>query len=140
MAATAGLGEPAEAPIFIAVEKSRTRVGFASAHLTLTNLELRDNTLSGLYEVKVPLRRSRGDAGTILLQLTMPVNELKAEGGILRGKSFSTVSPNNQAHLITCTLFPTGDAGDTGTLSLSIQTPERVLKFETTYRVVTGQR
>jgi hypothetical protein len=108
--------------------------------LTLTNLELRDHTLSGLYEVNVPLRRSRGDSGTILLQLTMPVNELKADGGILEGKGFSSASPDDQPHLITCTLIPTGDAGDTGTLSLSIQTPERVLKFETTYRVVTGQR
>ena len=115
------------APEFdVQIEPSRTWVGFARVHLEVMELRSTASALKGRYRIRVPLRPSRNDFGTLELHLTEPLDQLQQAGGQIEGSAHSDV--NGKTRDVECKIRPGGR------LDIQITTDERTLTFKTKYR------
>ena len=70
MALSATPGDPGSA---VRIEPSDTWVGLAKVHLELSDMWLSGGELRGNYAIRVPLRPSKNDTGTIRLRSSGPL-------------------------------------------------------------------
>ena len=122
--------------IRIEVEEARTRVGPALVRLRISDLSFEKNRLEGDYAVEIPWVRSKNDNGHLSLVLPLLVDGLLDKGGLLKGEGVSSRFPDDPPRLVRARLAPPEGGKEHGSLLVTIQTTERVLHFETRYRVV----
>lgn len=122
----------------VAVADTDTRVLIARVNLKIGNLVLSPGekpALTGTYEIRVPLRSSKDEVGGMVLPLDQSIEHYLREGGVLTGKGQSFNPPHNQRQIV-CKIHPASEGERSGVLHLSVDTGNRVMEFETTYRVV----
>jgi len=113
------------------VEDSSAFVGIAPVYLTVSELKPEGEFLTGTYEIRVPLRKSKNDTGRIVLPLDVTVKELGENGGTLRGKAISEKN-DEKPNIIVCEILPQKDR----LIRLAITTPDRTVNFKSRYQVV----
>ena len=113
------------------IDDSSCFVGIAPVYLSVSKLEPEGKFLTGTYEIRVPLKKSKNDSGKIVLPLNVTAQELEANGGILRGKAIS-VNDSDKPHRIVCEVHPDKDQ----LIRLFITTPDRTVKFKSRYEIV----
>jgi propanediol utilization protein len=82
--------------------------------------------LKGRYRIRVPLRPSKNDSGTIELHLVDPIDRLQQAGGQIAGSAHSEV--NGKTRSVACKVRPGGR------LNIRISGEEHTLTFKTKYR------
>jgi hypothetical protein len=112
---------PSEAGIAVSIEPSNTWVGLARVHLVLSDMWLSGSELSGHYTIRVPLRPSRNDSGTIRLRSSGPLEHLRAIGGMLSGRADSDHADKTSD--VACKVE------SDGTVRIEITTAKRTLRF-----------
>lgn len=127
--------EPADG-VRIEVDPCHTFVTIAKVNLDVSPLFLRGDELVGTYAIDVPIRKSKSEGGSIILNLEFPFEQLMANGGVLEGEGTSFKRDGEERGII-CRIDP-GDDEDltSGSIEIQISTPARVMSFETTYRLL----
>lgn len=121
---------------YVFVEESRTRVIFFSVYLDVGKVVLKDNKLLGVYKIRVPSSSSRNETGDIILELEeTPLEEILKKGGTIRGKGIST-NPKHPERTLVCEFHPDGKDDGSGKIRMTVDTVERVLRFDSTYTSV----
>jgi len=115
----------------VLVEPSKTWVGMARVHLEVGELWLSGNELAGAYQIRVPLLPSRSDVGTLRLQLSDSVEQLRGVGGTLVGSARSSRTHNQNDVVATVT-------GD-GRIRIDVYMKDRVLSFKSRYATFSGR-
>ncbi|MFP4069311.1 MAG: hypothetical protein ACLFVC_03935 [Opitutales bacterium] len=113
------------------IEDSRCFVGIAPVYLSVSELKPVDGNLVGTYRIRVPLKSSKNDEGTIVLPLDVTVGELGAKGGVLKGKAISD-KDDTTANRIVCEIIPK----ENQLIRLAITTEHRTISFDSRYEVV----
>jgi hypothetical protein len=120
---------PASGGTAVLLEPAKTRVGLARVKLRVAELRLTDvETLSGTYEIKVPLAPWRNDRGEITLHAPESLERLTVEGGQMRGKGYSEL--DGRTHEIVC------EFGREGAVRILVSTPDGELDFRTRFELV----
>ncbi|MFP4157297.1 MAG: hypothetical protein ACLFU4_06735 [Opitutales bacterium] len=123
--------DPDWEPLSFRIEDSRAFVGIAPVYLSVSELKPEDGFLVGTYEIKVPLKHSKNDWGKIVLPLDSKVEELGAEGGVLRGKAHSDKKKKKTSEIV-CEIIPEKDQA----IRLAITTEHRTIEFKSRYTVI----
>jgi len=120
---------PASRVTAVRLDPSKTWVGIASVHLEVGELRRFGDELLGDYRIRVPLRPSKNDVGTIRLA---PVGSMERvrQGGKLIGDAVS--DDDGEIRSLVCQVRPDG------TVTIDVISEKRTLSFETTYHL-TGQ-
>ena len=113
------------------IEDAQSRVSIASVKLSVSDLKPENGYLVGEYTIKVPLMKSKGDRGKIILPLDISMDNLGHTGGTLRGEAIS-YKKNKSPNTIVCRIFP----GTEQFIELDITTKDRTLQFESRYTIV----
>jgi len=113
------------------IEDSSCFVGIAPVYLSVSELKPEGEFLTGTYEIRVPLKKSKNDSGKIVLPLDVTVKELGEHGGTLRGKAISE-KDEKKPNVIVCEILPDKDQ----LVRLAITTPDRTVNFKSRYEVV----
>ena len=113
------------------IEDAKSRVSFASVKLSVSDLKPEDGNLVGKYTIEVPLMKSKGDHGKIILPLDINMDNLDVTGGTLRGEAIS-FKENKNPNSIVCRIFP----GEGRSIELDITTDDRTIQFESRYTIV----
>ena len=117
------------------IEDTKTRVSLASVNLSVSDLKPEDGNLVGEYTIQVPLMKSKNDKGKIVLPLSLTMEEIGAEGGVLRGQAIS-YKEGKTPNLIICEIIPHKDQK----ILLNITTDDRTLEFKSRYAIVSTTR
>jgi hypothetical protein len=134
------LSLPAESPhegLRVVVSDAQTQVLLAGVFLTIGELTWKDSALVGDYDIRVPLRPSKGDRGSMRLPYAGDLDALMRDGGLLEGTGIS-VNEEAPKRIIQCKVVPTSECGGWGRLELVIDAGKRILEFSTDYRLVLG--
>lgn len=113
------------------IEDAKSRVSFASVKLSVSDLKPEGDNLVGEYTIEVPLMRSKGDHGKIILPLDISMDNLDLKGGTLRGEAIS-FKENKTPSAIVCRIYP----GEGRSIELDITTDDRTIQFESRYTIV----
>jgi hypothetical protein len=117
----------ARADTALTVDDSSTRIGFAKAHLAVSNATIVDGVFLADATVRVPLGRYE-TVGTLSLPLAaLPTTKKITVTGTFTDED-SVESP------FTCTLEP--KTGSKGNISITVANPAHTLTFDTTYSTV----
>lgn len=120
----------------IRVEDTRTRVGLALVRLKISELVIKDSRVTGEYEIRVPLRKSKNDDGLINLGFQHDVAATLAAGGTLKGEGISAIFKDDPPRTITCKISPDPATTESGAILLTIETSDRKIEFRSRYRIV----
>lgn len=121
---------------YIEVEDTFTTVlAVAKVHLSIGRLTVNSGHVYGGYALEVPMRTAKSEAGVLSLTSERTLSELRKDGGRLTGEGRNLELPESRRSIV-CDILPDPDVPDTGTIYLVIDTGERVLKFESVYRLV----
>jgi hypothetical protein len=108
------------------MEPAKTRVGMAKIKLHVSDLHrTAEDTLEGIYELRIPLAPWMNDRGEIRLSAPGSLDQEMVDGGRLNGSGRSVL--DGRTHPIVCRFGPGG------TVEIEITTPERNLAFQTNY-------
>lgn len=113
------------------INDTKTRVSIASVLLFVSDLKPENGSLVGEYSIVVPLMKSKNDTGKIVLPLSLSMNAIGAEGGVLRGKAIS-YQEGKTPNPIICEIIPEQNQK----ILLNIKTSDRTLKFASRYSIV----
>jgi len=113
------------------IEDSSCFVGIAPVYLSVSELRPEGRFLTGTYEIRVPLKKSKNSSGRIVLPLDVTVQELRENGGTLRGKAVSR-KKNKKPNAVVCEIHPQKEQ----LIRLAITTPDRTINFKSRYQVV----
>lgn len=122
--------------LLLEVDDTNTWVSIAKVHLSIDDLRITQDGVVGDYSLRVPLKKSKNEEGALRLMLEKPLDEYVAEGGVMKGHG-KAVGKEGQ-RLIVATIVPDKEDRIRGTIDLSIETDDRVLSFQSTYRIVGG--
>lgn len=125
-------------PVKIRVEDTGARIWIAEVKLSIGDLVLEEGEaklLAGDYAIEVPMRSSKNESGRMELPLEDSLAIYMREGGTLVGRGFSDQRPEARRDIV-CRIIPDADRWGTGAIELEIDTGERIMSFDTTYRVV----
>lgn len=115
------------------INDSSFYIGIAVVRLSVSELRAVDGNLLGEYTIRVPMMRSKNDHGRIVLPLdATTVAELAENGGVLRGRAYSSVQDQDAPNGIVCEIHPHDNQG----IVLAITTDDRVLDFKSNYKVI----
>ena len=123
---------------FIRVEDTGCRILIADVHLKIGDLFFERGetpSLTGTYDIRVPLRSSKNETGGLILPLEEPLAVYFRDGGTITGRGKSFQRPDAK-RVITCHVKPDEAEPRNGRLRLEIDTGKRVMEFETTYTVM----
>ena len=110
-------------PVGVQFVPAHTRVGLARVTLLVSDLVYRGGSLTGSYEVRIPLAPWRNDRGEMRLEIREPLDRLLASGKSVTGSSRSV--ENGRVHPVTCSFEADG------TVRITVETNERTLAFTT---------
>lgn len=113
------------------IEDAKSRVSIASIKLSVSDLKPESGNLIGEYTIEVPLMKSKNDKGKIVLPLDSSMDELGANGGVLRGQAIS-YKKGTTPNAIVCEIIPNKDQK----ILLEITTDDRTLKFSSRYSII----
>jgi hypothetical protein len=99
-------GAPPGPAVGVRLDPSKTWVGPARVHLDVGDLKLSGHELQGEYRIRVPLRPSENDVGTIRLAAFSSLEQMQKAGGTLIGDARSAYG---KVHLLLCEVRPGGD-------------------------------
>jgi hypothetical protein len=116
---------PASRVTGVRLDPSKTWVGLASVHLEVGELRRFGDELLGDYRIRVPLRPSKNDVGTIRLAPVGPMERVQ-RGGRLIGDA---VSEGGKIRSLVCEVRPDG------TVTIDVISEERTLSFKTRYHL-----
>lgn len=119
----------------VIIEDSRTRVFLFSVYLKVGEVVEKDKQLLGNYNIRVPSSSSDNEEGKVILELEQPLEEVIAKGGTIKGKGISTKSKHPERK-ITCEFKPDPKKPNSGDIRMTIDTSDRVLRFNSTYKAV----
>lgn len=122
----------------VTVEKTSTRVGIALVRLEIGELviDADEGTMTGRYEIRVPLKSSKNEGGDLLLFLSTDIATLMEEGGEIRGIGESD-KENMPTRRIEATVLPSTAKEDRGKIRMTVDVGERVLHFDTRFHLLT---
>lgn len=113
------------------ITDSKTRVSIASVKLSVSDLKPEGGNLVGEYSINVPMMKSKNDKGKIVLPLDRSMQDIGANGGVLRGQAIS-YKEGKTPNAIVCKILPEEDRK----ILLDITTDDRKLKFKSRYSIV----
>jgi hypothetical protein len=120
---------PATGRTCVELAPAKTRVGIARINLDVRDLRLEgDDTIVGVYEIKIPMAPWRNDSGEISLHAPEPLEQLTADGGTLSGSGLSV--EDGRIHEIVC------EFEADGFVDIHVISPDRELEFRTRYELV----
>lgn len=122
----------------ILIEESRTRVFFFSVYLTVGEIVEKDKQLHGAYRIRVPSSSSDNEEGQVILELETPLQEIMTKGGTVKGKGISTKAKHPE-RIIICEFTPDSKQPHTGKVRMTVDTSDRVLRFNSTYEAFLGK-
>jgi hypothetical protein len=115
-------GSPPGPAVGVRLDPSKTWVGPARVHLEVGDLVLSGHELQGEYRIRVPLRPSENDVGTIRLAAMRSLEQMQEAGGTLIGDARSAYG---KVHLLLCEVQPNGD------VLIDVISDVRTLTFKT---------
>jgi hypothetical protein len=121
---------PAGAATGVRLDPSKTWVGPARVHLEVGDLQLSGHELQGEYKIRVPLRPSENDVGTIRLATLSTLEQMQADGGTLIGDARSAYG---KVHLLLCDVQPDGS------VLIDVISDVRTLTFKTRLHPLHGR-
>ncbi|GEM_PF-4202188 len=113
------------------IEDSKSWIGIAVVKLSVSDLVDIDGVLTGEYEVKVPMMKSKNNKGRITIPIKQTIDQLKTNGGTIQGEAMSN-TPGFKPSKIVCEILPQKGK----TILLSITTEDRTIKFKSRFNVV----
>ncbi|MGZ0656893.1 hypothetical protein ACWPKS_14900 [Coraliomargarita sp. W4R72] len=113
------------------IEDTKSRVSIASVKLSVSDLKPEGSNLVGEYTIQIPLMSSKNDHGKIVLPLNFSMDELGANGGVLRGQAIS-YKEGTTPNAIVCEIIPNKDQK----ILLEITTDDRTIAFKSRYSIV----
>jgi len=123
-------GTPAGPATGVRLEPSKTWVGPARVHLEVGDLRLSGHELQGEYRIRVPLRPSENDVGTIRLAALSSLEQMQEAGGTMIGDARSAYG---KVHLLLCEVQPDGD------VLIDVISDVRTLTFKTRLHPLHGR-
>jgi hypothetical protein len=114
----------------VRLDPSKTWVGPARVHLEVGDLKLSGHELQGEYRIRVPLRPSENDVGTIRLASLSSLELLQEDGGTLIGDARSAFG---KVHLLLCDVQPDGS------VLIDVISDVRTLTFKTRLHPLHGR-
>jgi len=117
----------------VAVADTSTFVNIAKVYLSVGSMTVDDGQLVGSYSIDVPLRKSKSEKGSIKLALKKDIGSYLSEGGTISGEGQSDKKIEDNKRRIDARFSPFDPAKNSGRIELTIETSQRVLKFESTY-------
>jgi hypothetical protein len=124
-------GMPEESAVGIEIEPSKAWVGLATVHLEVTDLVISDGELAGRYSLRVPMRPSKNDVGTLHLRLEDPLKQIRESGGTLVGDARST-QKKDKIYGVIC------EVQSDGSIRIQVDTQRRVINFASRYQTISG--
>jgi hypothetical protein len=119
----------ADAPhLAFSIEPSKTRVGIARVHLVVGELRLTEGVLEGSYSIRVPLRPSKNESGTIRLLVPVSLEQIRREGANLAGHAEN--ARDGERRGVIC------DVHGDGRIRIEITTDKRTLSFDSRYHLI----
>jgi len=115
-------GSPSGPTVGVRLDPSKTWVGPARVHLEVGDLVLSGHELQGEYRIRVPLRPSENDVGTIRLAAISSLEQMQEAGGTLIGDARSAYG---KVHLLLCEVQPDGN------VLIDVISDVRTLTFKT---------
>ncbi|MGC1480423.1 MAG: hypothetical protein WA771_07960 [Chthoniobacterales bacterium] len=119
----------------VEVADTSTRVQVAKVSLSVGTMTARDGNLVGTYSITVPLMESKSETGQIVLPLTKNLASYVQDGGSLTGTGVSAKDSEDGNRKIEARFSPVDPATNQGRINLQIQTSQRTLEFDSTYRI-----
>ncbi|MFQ3241812.1 MAG: hypothetical protein ACI9A1_000345 [Lentimonas sp.] len=113
------------------IDDSKCRVGIASVKLSVSELKPQQGNLVATYTIHVPLKKSENDTGQIVLPISVSVDELHNQGGVLVGTAYSN-QKGKKPNKIICQIGPNTTKG----IALEIITDKRTMNFKSRYTVI----
>lgn len=125
-------------PSRVMIGDARTRVFLFSVYLTVGEVVEQDKQLHGGYRIRVPSSSSDNEEGKVILELENSLQEIMTTGGTVKGKGISTNSKHPE-RIIVCEFTPDTSKENNGKVRMTVDTGERVLRFNSTYEVFLGK-
>lgn len=116
------------------IADASTWVSIAKVKLKITELELQEGRLTGSYDLRVPIRTSKNEAGVIDLTFPQQIADMRVSGGKMIGTGVRHDGAEEPRDVV-CEIIPDESNLDRGKIILKIDTGERVLTFNSTYAV-----
>ncbi|MEM8867480.1 MAG: hypothetical protein AAGC73_04355 [Verrucomicrobiota bacterium] len=113
------------------IEDSRCYVGIAKVVLSVSELTQEDGYLVGDYVLDVPMVKSKSDHGRIKLPVEETFEELKKNGGVLKGNAYSGVV-EGKINKVVCEIVPEENQA----IRLAITTDHRTINFISRYTII----
>lgn len=123
-----GNASPLHEPRGVRIDPTSTRVMVASVHLELGDLEADGEELTGAFQIRVPMFPWKDDHGQVRMRLGAPLRDVVRRGGVLEGEATSDSS--GHVRQIHC------EVRSDGSLRISVTMPDRVLEFDSRYRIL----
>lgn len=117
------------------IADASTWVSIAKVNLKVSELDLEEGRLRGNYDLRVPIRSSKNEAGLIDLKFPQEISDMRVHGGKMIGVGIRHDGADGPRP-VTCEIIPNEGNLDQGKIILKIDTGERVLTFKSTYAVV----
>ena len=116
----------------IDMPEMRGRVSIAVVKLSVNDLRVVGDRLVGNYELRVPLRSSENESGTVSFEVERPIEQLKSEGGHLEG--LGICEQNDRPRFISCRITPNAKRDKHGRVRFTVVGDKHTVKFDSFYR------
>jgi hypothetical protein len=127
-------GLQAEEAFSVKVADAVTYVNVAKVNLTVGKMSFDGGKLLGTYAIQVPLMKSKGENGRIVLPLLQGVEDYARDGGSISGEGI-VEGKQDERRRIDVRFSPCDDETQEGRIDLTIDTGARILQFKSTYHL-----
>jgi hypothetical protein len=114
-------------------EESRTSVFWYAVFLKVEDIVEEGDQLFSSYSIRLPSRSKDDEDGKVTFKLEKPLREIMTQGGKVQGVGIST-NPKHPHREILCEFRPDSKKTGNGRVRMTIDTKERVLRFDSIYR------